>query len=417
MFDKEREPIPPGLDRMEPGPVLGALLSAIDVTTLSGYDRVVVLRAHQRMASHHTACVYEDMAAVTDSLTELEDGNRMRAAESAAAEIRAALVLTRRAADSELGFALDLQERLPQIREALAAGKIDLRRARTIAYATTHLSIAAAREVTDQIIDQAPRLTTGQLSARIRHLCIETNPDDAQQRYEQATEQRRVVAQPTEDGTSHLYCLDLPPHRTAAAMNRINRLARDLRTNGETRTMDQLRADVLLDVLEGTVPATGTSRGTVDIRVDLATLTELNASPGELGGYGPVIADIARQVTQRQRSSQWRYTVSNPDTGDLIHTGVTNRRPDAAQRREIEAAYPTCVFPGCRMPAVGCDIDHRIPWSEGGPTATSHLAPCCRHDHVTVRHRCGWTYERLPNGDHEWTSRLGHTYSAAREPP
>jgi len=40
------EQIPPRLDEMAPGPVLGAFLSSVDIDGLSGYDRVVVLRAH-----------------------------------------------------------------------------------------------------------------------------------------------------------------------------------------------------------------------------------------------------------------------------------------------------------------------------------------------------------------------------------
>jgi hypothetical protein len=47
------EGIPDGLDRMAPGPVLGAYLANVDVNRLCGFDRVVVLRAHQRMVSHY----------------------------------------------------------------------------------------------------------------------------------------------------------------------------------------------------------------------------------------------------------------------------------------------------------------------------------------------------------------------------
>jgi hypothetical protein len=180
--------------------------------------------------------------------------------------------------------------------------------------------------------------------------------------------------------------------------------------------MDQIRADVLLDLLEGCDTQMGrSSKGTVDIHVDLTTLAELVESPAELAGYGPVIADIARQVTQSQQSSEWRVTVTHPTTGDIVHTGTTRRRPSSAQTRDVHAMYRTCVFPGCRMPATGCDLDHRVPWSEGGPTTVDFLAPLCRHDHVT-RHR-GWTYVRLGNGDHEWTSALGHTYIAGARSP
>jgi len=55
MFDTEV--IPPHLDEIEPGPFLAAILANTDVNRLSGHDRVVVLRARQRMASHYLAHV------------------------------------------------------------------------------------------------------------------------------------------------------------------------------------------------------------------------------------------------------------------------------------------------------------------------------------------------------------------------
>jgi hypothetical protein len=67
------------------------------------------------------------------------------------------------------------------------------------------------------------------------------------------------------------------------------------------------------------------------------------------------------------------------------------------------------------MPARACDLDHRIPWSHGGPTSIHHLAPLCRHDH-RIRHH-GWTYQPLPNGDHHWTSPLNHTSTTSGTPP
>jgi hypothetical protein len=129
-----------------------------------------------------------------------------------------------------------------------------------------------------------------------------------------------------------------------------------------------------------------------------------------------VIADIARQVTEAHHDAEWRYTITHPETGAVLHTGLTRRRPTADQRRRVEARDRTCVFPGCRMPATNCDLDHRIPWSQGGKTTVDDLAPGCRHDHVVVKHRCKWTYQRLPNGDYLWTSRLGHKYTTSGIP-
>jgi len=135
--------IPDGLDEMVPGPYLAAILSATDVASLSGYDRVVVLRAHQRMVSHYSAQIYADMVAISDSVSETEVDPEF-VAEASAAEIRVALRLTRRTADFELGFAIDLRERLPLVWEALSAGDIDLRRARTIEAGTAHLDVETA---------------------------------------------------------------------------------------------------------------------------------------------------------------------------------------------------------------------------------------------------------------------------------
>ena len=417
-LDTSPDEIPEGLDRMEPGPLLGVILAAIDVNDLPGYDRIVVLRAHQRMASHYQAQIYRDMAAVTDHFSELDDDLQL-SVESAAAEIRAALRLTRRAADAELEYALDLHLRLPRLRDALSAGDVDVRRAKVILHATCHLPIGVARNVVEEILPVAPTLTTGQLGARLRKLCIDVDPDDARERYATAVEERRVTSQPTESGTANLFGLDLPPHRVAAAMARINELARSLRRPGEARSMDQLRADVLLDLLEGTKDhaiSRGSSRGTVDLHVDLETLAGLADRSGELAGYGPVIADIARQVTEQQSRAEWRFTVTDSASGQPLHTGITRRRPAAAARRYVEARDRTCIFPGCRMAATASDLDHRIPWSEGGPTSITHLAPACRHDHG-IRHRCGWRYRPLENGDYEWTSRLGHRYTTSGRSP
>jgi hypothetical protein len=355
------------------------------------------------------------MASISDLMDQLEADPEI-AHYAAAAEIGAALHLTRRAADSDLALAIDLKERLPEVWEALASGRIDLRRARLIVSGTAHLSEEAAREVVGRVIEAATQLTTGQLGALIRRVCVQADPDDAAVRFREAVDGRRIETEPSVEGTAHLYGLDLPPDRVEAAMRRIADLARGLKTADEVRTLDQIRADVFLDLLDGVGHQGRGRRGTVDIHVDLTTLTRLAEDPGELAGYGPVIADIARQVAENQPQAEWRWTLTHPDSGQTIDNGITRRRPTSRQRRHVEARHRNCVFPGCRMPAINCDLDHRRPWAYGGPTKTSNLAPLCRHNHNT-KHRCGWAYQQLPNGDYLWTSRLGHTYTTSGHPP
>jgi hypothetical protein len=293
---------------------------------------------------------------------------------------------------------------------------LDVRRARTINNGLSHLTVETARSVVDRIIDTAPSQTTGQLAARIRRLCIEEDPGEAKERYEQAVDERRLVLEPSVDGTAHLSGLDLPPEKASAAAHRVNQIAQSLKTASESRTIDQLRADIFLDLLLGVHNAKSARQGGVEIRVDLTTLAELTDNPGEIAGYGPVISDIARQVTEHQHGSKWRYVVTDPTTGLPVHQGLTRRRPNAGQQRHVETLHPSCVFPGCRMPASACDLDHQIPWSEGGPTEVGNLTPLCRHDH-RIRHQAGWTHRPLPGGDIQWTTKLGHTYTTSGRSP
>ena len=410
--------IPAGLAVMSPGVELACFLKAIDRSRLNGHELVIVMQARARQIAHEQAEFYADMIEIShcppgDAGSPAE--RHAEVDEFASDEIRAALRWTRRAADSQLDLAWHLRNRLPQVWDALHAGQIDLPRARVIASGTSHLSEESARRVVAALMDRAGEMTTGQLAARIRTLCVEIDPEDAKNRYEEGLAERRIVAEPNPDGTANLIGCQLAPHRVTAVRRRIDRLAKSLKTADDSRTIDQIRADVFLDLLDGEAHgATSSQRGTVDIQVDLNTLVGLADNPGQIPGWGPVIADIARQAAAP--SSRWRVTVTDPDTKHPLWNGTTRRRPSNDQQRHIESRHPTCVFPGCRMPAADCDLDHTLAWGEGGPTNIGTLAPLCRHDH-RLKHQAHWQLEQASPGRFTWTSRLGHVYATTGRPP
>src|SRR5262249_1303270 len=114
-----------------------------------------------------------------------------------------------------------------------------------------------------------------------------------------------------DDTTACLSGVYLPPAKAAAAFERVDAIARGLKNDGETRTLDQLRADVFCDLLAGISPASGPvlRAGTVELLVPLATLTGQSNAPGLLAGNGPVMAAIARQVAAA-------YATPDPDPDD-----------------------------------------------------------------------------------------------------
>jgi hypothetical protein len=406
--------LPAGLADWMPAPYLGVILSGIQVDRLSGHGRVVVLKALQKMSSHYGARVYEAMASIGDAIAELDTDPEF-SFEVAAMEIRAALKLTPRTAERELGMAYQMCQDHPRVAEKLAAGDIDFRRAKTLIYQTAHLDDETTERVFDEVLDQASELTTGQLTARIRKLAIAVNPDEAEDRYQHGLEERKVYAQANLDGTADYIGINLAPDRVTAAQRRIDRIAKSLKTKDDPRTIDQIRADVYLDILCGRTVGHQSNQAVTDIRVDLETLTGQSENPGEIPGWGPVLADVARQVAARQENGEWRVTVVHPKTRIPLASVTTSRRPTRHQTRQIHAQHPTCVAPGCRMPADACDIDHNIPWADSEQTDNLYLAPLCRRDHNNRHH--GWTYVINTDGTITWTSPLGHTYTTRPEHP
>jgi len=337
--------------------------------------------------------------------------------DSAAAEVAAALHLTRQASEAEVELAEQLAEQ-PRIVDLLRTGDIDVKRARVIIDGVRGVKPEIVDTVLDRVLPEARDLTTGQLRARLSRTCLELDPENAEDRYQVGVEQRRVVLSANPDTTANLLGYDLPPDLAAAAAKRIAWLARKAKTRNDPRTLDQIKADVFLDLLTGrgqTIDgtATGAPAGQIDLVVDLNTLTGETDTPGHIPGFGPVTAEIARKTAGNQTDCKWEYI--GTDQGRPVATGTIRRRPTTGMKRHIRAHHTTCVWPGCRMPACDSDIDHRNPWAQHGKTAIRNLGPLCRYHHM-LRTK-GWTYTRHEDGTHQFTSPLGHTYTTGTDPP
>ena len=415
--------LPADLETIPPGLLLAIILSSIDRNRLTGYDRVSLLKARARLRSWIDAELYADIEGVSVSLSEELDDlweggspDPVVVGEATASETQAALSLTRRAAGIQVDLAFQLCERLPGVWKALHEGLIDLGRARILSDLTSPLPEELARDVCDAALERAPGLTTGQLRAHLQRLIITIDPAAAQERYEEKLEERRVFSEQSEDGTANLHGLNLPPAETTRAMRRINRLARALKAKGDRRRIDQIRADILLDLLTGKSQPDGSSdTGVVEIRVDMTTLAGIDDEPAEIPGWGHVVADVARQIVDEASDAEWRI-VPVDENGQPVGVVTTRRRPTTIQKRQVETRNPTCVFPGCRMPATECDLNHEIPWAQTHRTTIRELGPLCRHNHID-HHRHRWKLKQIRPGIYEWTSPLGHTYITEPDQP
>ncbi len=141
-------------------------------------------------------------AAADDQIGTGEDGRPARVPADACAEV--SLTMSQAAATWWTDLAVTLRWRLTGTALALAAGTIDLGRARAIADATACLDEDTARAVQDKVLPKAGAQTTAQLRAALRRAVITADPHDADRRREEAEKQAKVMLYPDDQGTASL---------------------------------------------------------------------------------------------------------------------------------------------------------------------------------------------------------------------
>jgi hypothetical protein len=189
----------------------------------------------------------------------------------------------------------------------------------------------------------------------------------------------------------------------------------------EERTLDQVRADVLGDLLlEGVVAAhPRRARGIrAEVVVTVPALSLLDdqhaavAEPARVEGIGPIPIHVARQLAGG--SKDWMRVLTHPETGIILSVGRTKYRPPKQLRELVKWRAGRCLAPGCNIPADRCDIDHNLDWADGGHTRLANLNPLCRGHHL-IKHGTAWHTQQQPDGAMRWTSPLGRTYTVPPE--
>jgi hypothetical protein len=424
--DEAPEPVsllPEGLAEMAPGPELGALLASLDRRALGGGDLLDVVRARSRQVSFEQAQLLSEVYELTHTPDgpAAADARTGEVGEFAEVEVAFALACTARSAQLLTGLAWAAIERLPAVHAALAAGRIDLTKARAIIAELELLEDGQARAVLDRLLPEVDQLTSGQIRDRLRRLVLAVDPEAVRRRYRKAVEQRCVDHDVYANGTSALSGMYLPKEKAAAAWDHIDRIAHAIKAAGDAagRGIDAIRADVFADLLAGidlaragaSTPAP--ARGVINLHVEVATLMCLSEQPGYLDSFGPVLAEIARQiVAQTGATARWRFTAT--DHGEVIAEGPLRYRPSPAQAARVRARDTSCRAPGCRRPAARCDLDHIQPFAAGGPTSVENLCCLCRRHH-RAKHEGGYRIRRGALGI-EWHTPRGAHYTVLDRP-
>lgn len=184
---------------------------------------------------------------------------------------------------------------------------------------------------------------------------------------------------------------------------------------GDTRTLDQIRADLITDLLLAADPTAVHGNGLdniqarIQVTIAATTLAGADSHPAELDGHGSLDPEIARILAGN--ATGWARLFLDP-SGMVVETD--NYTPTAAMKRYLRARDQHCRFPGCHMPVHRCDVDHNHDHAKGGPTHLDNLSHFCRGHHALkhpdVHNRHRWSAQGHPDGTITWHSPLGRTY-------
>ena len=162
----------------------------------------------------------------------------------AAEELAMRLGCTRAAAASLVDVGLALDDSLVATRTALATGLIDMAKAKVFNRHLGALPDEVVLAVENMVLPGAATRTTTQLARDIEKALIDVDPDAAETRRQEALGDRRVCRpKPLGDGMAGFWAI-LPAVQAVQIDTALDTAARSLRSAGDARTLDQLRADL-----------------------------------------------------------------------------------------------------------------------------------------------------------------------------
>ena len=360
---------------------------------------------------------------------------------SVAAELAGVTFTTDRSMQAQITQAVEWVECYPATLAAWEAGRITRGHATAVLRCGTALPRDGRAEFDAAAAELCVGQSVGRVKDRLEHLAQELHPRTLAERHAKAREERRVSVTPLRDGMSELVAT-LPTLLAEGISDRLTEQAssiidaRNTPAPGETdpdaddaeaepdcRTRDQIRADILCDMLLTASPLVdptidgdgngtlGMIRAKVQVVVPALALLGRDDDPAndtttaDLVGSAPIDPATARALAGAVAT--WERLVVHPVSGQVLCTDSYRRT--ASMARLLRARDRHCRFPGCRRPAIRCELDHTLDYALGGPTDIRNLCHLCQRHH-SMKQFTSWGVRQLGGGVLEWTSPTGRIY-------
>ncbi|TFD85615.1 DUF222 domain-containing protein, partial [Cryobacterium psychrotolerans] len=287
--------------------------------------------------------------------------------------------------------------------------RIGYRQAIVLVNETAGLPEAAARQLEQEALPSAGRLTASQFERKTRKLRERIHPESITARHVRSVADRALRFDPARDGMGWLSAY-LPASDALGVYGQVTDRAIALQGPDEPRTLTQLRADVFRDLLlqagcagTGCTQSGCTQAGCTESGCTESGCTETVGMAGSLGGLRPNLIVTVPMLT---------LLGVTEEPGSLDGYGPID--PDTA--RALAAKCPTGAgrhLPAPRVQPGGQPLGHR-PRPRLGIRQTNRpqqLAHLCPASHA-LKHEAGWKVSQASDGTGTltWTTPTGHTY-------
>jgi hypothetical protein len=314
---------------------------------------------------------------------------------------------------------------MPGFEDALANGEVASGHVDAIAAATKDLDDEARAEfvgMADDLLTDAKDQTVDRFTKGCRDLAkgirARQNSKSDVDELEQQRKQSKITRWVDKQTGMHKTLIECDPVTDrliwAGVQRERARLRRQQQQQGSKATkagFNRLEVDALATAVSRRGDGKA-ARAVLVVLIDHRTLTEgrHDDSVCETDSGVAVPVDVAR----RMACDADIIPVVLDGQGVVLDEGRAKRLATFEQRIAIEAMQSTCSHPDCSVSIDDCRIHHLEPWSRGGRTDLSTMAPLCESHHHLV-HEGGWsltmTADRVgtwkrPDGQEYWTGSL-----------
>lgn len=326
-----------------------------------------------------------------------------------------------------LALARALADDLPRTMRALGQGDISEWRATIIAGETAMLNSDQRRRVDAEVAAGMAKLGDRQLRAAVSRAAYQMDPQTFVKRRARAETDRRVTVRPAPDAMACLTGL-VPVAQGVAAYAALDRHAKAVRAAGDPRSRGQIMSDTMIERLTGQASAAAVPVE-VNVTMDFETLFAGASAPATMSDYGPIPADLARELAvsrragadgQVRRGQAWiRRLFTRPD-GQLIAMDSRRRVFDGGIRDLLVLRDQLCRTPYCNAPIR--HTDHAVPVRDRGQTRVANGQGLCESCNY-CKDLPGWRSEVIDDGSTpgkpqriRTTLPTGHAYDSTAPP-